>query len=150
MNPQPVQRPHPPILIGGGGEQLTLRVVARHADVWHGFGDLATLKHKIDLIDTYARDYGRDGREIVKSADASIWVGELPDWAANRLAQLFGRPAEQIRNSIIQGDPTAIEHKLRPYVEIGITRFIVSAGTADLVENWRRISEQVIPRFAHE
>ncbi|HLZ10418.1 MAG TPA: LLM class flavin-dependent oxidoreductase, partial [Chloroflexota bacterium] len=38
LNPQPIQRPHPPIVIGGGGEQLTLRVVARHADVWHGFG----------------------------------------------------------------------------------------------------------------
>jgi alkanesulfonate monooxygenase SsuD/methylene tetrahydromethanopterin reductase-like flavin-dependent oxidoreductase (luciferase family) len=147
INPQPVQRPHPPILIGGGGEQLTLRVVARHADVWHGFGDLATLKHKIELIDTYARDYGRAGHEIVKSADAAIWVGELPDSAVNRLAKVSGRAPTAVRSSIIQGDPAAIEARLRPYVDLGITRFIVSAGSLDAVENWRRVSEQVIPRF---
>jgi len=147
MNPQPVQRPHPPILIGGGGEQLTLRVVARHADVWHGFGDIPTLQHKIDLIHGYAPDYGRDGTKIVKSTDASIWVGELPDSVVTRLAELFGRPAEQLRASILHGDPASIEQRLRPYVDIGITRFVVSAWSPEFVDNWQRISEEIIPRF---
>jgi alkanesulfonate monooxygenase SsuD/methylene tetrahydromethanopterin reductase-like flavin-dependent oxidoreductase (luciferase family) len=149
INPQPVQRPHPPIVIGGGGEQLTLRVVARHANVWHGFGDLATFKRKIDLINGYAGDYGRDGREIVKSSDASIWVGEVPDWAVDRMARLTGRSADQVRGSLIQGDPASIEQKLRPMIDLGITRFMVSAGSPEFVDNWRRISEEIIPRFAN-
>lgn len=148
INPQPVQKPHPPIVIGGGGEQLTLRVVARHADVWHGFGDLATLKRKIDLIDGYARDYGRDGAEIVKSTDAPIWVGELDDVALARLTRATGRSADQLRGSVLHGDPATIVQKLQPYVDLGIRRFIVSAWSLDLADNWRRVSEEIIPRFA--
>ncbi len=149
INPQPIQKPHPPIFIGGGGEQLTLRVVAKHADTWHGFGDIPTLQRKIDLIHTYARDYGRDGASIVKSSDAQIWVGDLPDSAVKRMAEMTGRPPDQVRGSIISGDPAAIEQRLRPYIDIGITRFIVSAGSLDFADNWRRISEEIIPRFAN-
>ena len=137
LNPQPVQKPHPPIVIGGGGEQLTLRVVARHADVWHGFGDPATLKRKIDLIHGYARDYGRDGTKIVMSTDAEIWVGQLPDSTAQHLSQISGRPADQIRGSMLQGDPAAIRQKLQPY----ITR------ERRYEDAKRRVSEQVIPLF---
>jgi len=149
INPQPVQKPHPPIVIGGGGEQLTLRVVARHADVWHGFGDVATLKHKIDLIDGYARDYGRDGGEIVKSTDAPIWVGDLPDAVVARISQIGGRTPEQVRSSILSGDPATIEQKLRPLIDIGIRRFVVGAASLEFADNWRRVSEEIIPRFAN-
>ena len=148
LNPQPIQLPHPPIVIGGGGEQLTLRVVARHADVWHGFGDAETLKRKIDLIGTYAGDYGRNGTDIVKSCDVSIWVGDIPESTVQRLATLNGRPADQVRAGFITGSLADIEAKLRPLIDIGITRFIVSAGSHDLVQNWQRISDEVIPRFA--
>ena len=142
LNPQPVQRPRPPILIGGGGEQLTLRVVARHADMWHAFGDMETLKRKIDLIDGYARGYGRDPAEIVKSTNAAIWVGQPP---AELLARLSGGRRPQ---SLLHGDPATIEARLREYVELGISYFILgSPGGVDL-DNWRRVSEQVIPRFA--
>lgn len=150
INPQPVQRPHPPIVIGGSGEQLTLRVVARHADVWHGFGDLATLKHKIELIDGYAPTYGRSGADIVKSTGVSIWVGDLPDTLVDRMAQQSGRPAAQIRRGLLSGSPAEIEQKLRPYVDLGITRFIVSSMGPGNVDNWRRVSDEIIPRFAND
>jgi alkanesulfonate monooxygenase SsuD/methylene tetrahydromethanopterin reductase-like flavin-dependent oxidoreductase (luciferase family) len=136
INPQPVQRPYPPIVIGGGGEQLTLRVVARHADVWHGFGDLATLKHKIELIDGYAPSYGRSGADIVKSTGVSIWVGDPPS-------------ALPVRGTLLSGSPVEIEGRLRPYIDAGITRFIVSSLGPGNVDNWRRISDTIIPRFAN-
>jgi len=136
LNPQPVQRPRPPILIGGGGEQLTLRVVARHADVWHGFGDAATLKRKIDLIDGYARGYGRDPAEIVKSTNPPIWVGEPPE----------AGPGGRRPGPLISGDPAAIEARLREYVDLGIGYFIVGMPGPGF-ENWRRVSEQIVPRF---
>jgi len=139
LNPQPVQRPRPPILIGGGGEQLTLKVVARHADIWHGFGDLETLTRKMTLIDEYARGYKRDPSQIARSTNVSIWVGEPQAAMLERL----GRGAR----SVISGTPEQIEARLREYVAAGITYFIVgSMGGVDL-NNWQRISDQVIPRF---
>jgi alkanesulfonate monooxygenase SsuD/methylene tetrahydromethanopterin reductase-like flavin-dependent oxidoreductase (luciferase family) len=140
LNPQPVQRPRPPILIGGGGEQLTLRVVARHADIWHGFGDVATLRRKVELIDGYARRYRRDPAEITRATSVSIWVGEPPEALLARLGERGGR-------SLISGTPEAIAARLREYVDAGITYFVVgSAGGVDL-DNWRRVSEQVVPLF---
>ena len=148
LNPQPIQTP-PPILIGGGGEQLTLRVVARHADIWHGFGDPATLRRKIELLDGYAREYGRDPESIAKSTNVTIWVGDrVPDDVVELLAKTSGRPAEQIRQAMIQGDPAAIEARLREVIALGISYLIVGGGHHSLTDNWRRISEQVIPRFA--
>jgi len=141
LNPQPVQRPRPPILIGGGGEQLTLRVVARHADIWHGFGDPATLKRKIDLLDGYARGYGRDPAEIVKSTTVSVWAGDPPEAVLQRAGGgRGGRPP-------IAGSPAAIEARLREYVDVGITYFIVGSFGGLNLDNWRRVSDEVVPRF---
>jgi len=148
LNPQPIQKPHPPILVGGAGEQLTLRVVAQYADVWHGFGDPATLRRKIELIEQYAPDYGREGADVVKSTTVSIWVGDLTDAELQRLSRVVERPAEQIRATTISGDAQQIESRLRAFVDVGITDFIVSAYGPTELPNWRRISEQIIPRFA--
>jgi len=140
LNPQPVQRPRPPILIGGGGEQLTLRVVARHADIWHGFGDLATIKRKIALIHDYARGYGRDPAEIAISTNVPIWVGGDPPTAGG--PQRAGTPPA----NVLSGDPAAIEARLREYIDLGIGYFIVGMPGPGF-ENWRRVSEQIVPRF---
>ncbi len=149
LNPQPVQRPRPPILIGGGGEQLTLRVVARFADMWHGFGDIPTLRHKIELIDAYAPHYGRSGADIVKSTNVQIWVGPITDDVARRIAGSSGRSADQIRASIISGTPAEIETRLRAYIGAGITHFVVSAMGPSFGDNWENISREIIPRFAN-
>jgi probable F420-dependent oxidoreductase len=68
LNPPPVHRV--PILIGGGGERKTLRLVAEHADIWHGFGDADTLAHKNEVLDRWCAQIGRDPGEIERSADA--------------------------------------------------------------------------------
>jgi len=70
--PPPVQRPHPPIWIGAGGEKVMLPLVARHADVWHGFGSAETLAHKSALLDRFATEAGRDPGDIGRSTSLSI------------------------------------------------------------------------------
>ncbi len=67
LNPPTVRRPLP-ILIGGGGEKVTLRLVARYADMWHGFGDIATLERKNRIIDEWCRQVGRDPAAIERCA----------------------------------------------------------------------------------
>jgi probable F420-dependent oxidoreductase len=66
LHPAPTRKI--PIPIGGGGEKVTLRIASEHADVWHGFGDLATVKHKVSVLNQWCRKAGRDPHDIRKSS----------------------------------------------------------------------------------
>lgn len=75
LNPAPTR--DIPILVGGGGEKKTLRIVAEHATIWHCFGDLETLSHKNAVLDQWCADLGRDPGEIERSAAAEAGPDEL-------------------------------------------------------------------------
>jgi alkanesulfonate monooxygenase SsuD/methylene tetrahydromethanopterin reductase-like flavin-dependent oxidoreductase (luciferase family) len=68
--PKPIQQPIP-ILVGGGGEKKTLRITAKYADMWHGFGDAETLAHKLEVLDGWCKELGRNPAEIERSAGTS-------------------------------------------------------------------------------
>lgn len=72
LYPRPVQAPHPPIWIGASGERKMLPLVARHADVWHTFGDPATIARKSALLDDLAAEAGRDPAAIARAASLSL------------------------------------------------------------------------------
>jgi F420-dependent oxidoreductase-like protein len=76
-SPQPLRRPHPPILIGGGGEKKTLRLVARHADIWHGFGDPELVERKHRILDEWCDKEGRDPAAIERSVTVNGGPAEL-------------------------------------------------------------------------
>jgi len=67
LNPAPTRKI--PVLIGGGGERKTLRLVARHADIWHSFSDVVTLRRKSEILARHCADAGRDPDEIEKSVE---------------------------------------------------------------------------------
>jgi F420-dependent oxidoreductase-like protein len=71
-HPKPIQRPHPPIWIGAGGEQLMLPIVARQADAWHAFGSDDSMARKSRLLDQLAEKAGRDPKAILRSASLSL------------------------------------------------------------------------------
>jgi F420-dependent oxidoreductase-like protein len=62
--PQPIRSGGPKILVGGGGERKTLRLTARYADMWNGFGTVDDIRHKLDVLERHCRDVGRDPSEI--------------------------------------------------------------------------------------
>jgi F420-dependent oxidoreductase-like protein len=70
--PRPAQQPHPPIWIGASGEKVMLPIVARHADVWHGFGETRALIRKSGLLDELAQKEGREPSAIARASDLSL------------------------------------------------------------------------------
>lgn len=77
LNPAPTREI--PILIGGGGERKTLRIVAEQANIWHGFGDAETIAHKHEVLDQWCRRIGRDPAEIERSAGVNPQPGRVPE-----------------------------------------------------------------------
>jgi probable F420-dependent oxidoreductase len=82
LNPAPTRKI--PVLIGGGGEKVTLKLVAKHADIWHTFGDPATLTRKTAILDQHCVDVGRNPAEIERSAG----VGRNPKELGPQLRDL--------------------------------------------------------------
>jgi len=79
-NPAPTRQI--PVLVGGGGERKTLRVVAEHADVWHSFGDVEELRRKSAILDEHGAAVGRDTGALV---ERSVGVGAPPEAVADDL-----------------------------------------------------------------
>jgi probable F420-dependent oxidoreductase len=84
LNPPPTRKI--PVLIGGGRERKTLRLVAEHADIRHGFGDAETIAHTHAVLDEWYRRLGRDPRDIERSAGVAPTPGRLPEDVADYVA----------------------------------------------------------------
>ncbi|WP_158888786.1 LLM class F420-dependent oxidoreductase [Amycolatopsis anabasis] len=82
LNPAPTRKI--PVLIGGGGEKKTLRMVAEHADIWHGFGDPDVVERKVKILDEHCAAVGRDPAEI----ERSVGVDGTPEELGDRLLGL--------------------------------------------------------------
>ncbi len=80
LNPAPVR--DLPIMIGGGGEKKTLRIVAEHAHIWHSFGDAATLRRKSAILDEHGAAVGRDTASLV---ERSVGVDKPPADVADEM-----------------------------------------------------------------
>jgi F420-dependent oxidoreductase-like protein len=101
-SPQPLTRPHPPILIGGSGEKKTLKLVARYADACNLFGDPATVRHKLDVLRRHCEAEGRNYDEIEKTVLLSFDLG--PDGSrAGEFVQRLGAYAEVGVQTVIGG-----------------------------------------------
>jgi probable F420-dependent oxidoreductase len=82
LNPAPTRKI--PVLIGGGGEKKTLRLVAKHADIWHSFADAGVLERKLGILRQHCSDAGRDAGEI----EISTGVHGTPAEVAPPLVEL--------------------------------------------------------------
>jgi F420-dependent oxidoreductase-like protein len=91
LEPKPVQKPHPPVMIGGGGEQLTLRVVARHADACNLFGSPPQVRHKLEVLRRHCEAEGRDYDQIERTCLTSLVLGR-DEQALKLKAERMGIP----------------------------------------------------------
>jgi alkanesulfonate monooxygenase SsuD/methylene tetrahydromethanopterin reductase-like flavin-dependent oxidoreductase (luciferase family) len=149
--PKPVQRPHPPIWVGGMGEKKTLRVVAEHADGWNAFPlPVPQLQQKLDVLRGHCEAVGRDYDAITKQLgfrpivreDSTELEAEL-----TRFAQQSELSLERARQMAIAGTPEEIATYLAPYVELGFEMFLLMERTPLDHETLRLFMQGVVPRL---
>ena len=122
-DPKPVQQPHPPIWIGGGGEQLTLRVVARHADRSNFGGKPDEFAHKTEVLQEHCKAVGRDYDEIRKTWSPEVFVRETEQEVIDGGSRSFwGEPFDSWRDGNLVGTPEQVAEKLLAYQDARLLR----------------------------
>ncbi|HYB40741.1 MAG TPA: TIGR03560 family F420-dependent LLM class oxidoreductase, partial [Candidatus Methylomirabilis sp.] len=82
LDPKPLQTPHPELMIGGGGERVTLRIVARHADHWNVWGGPKVLARKGAILDEHCATAGRDAKGITRSVNMALCITDKKEEVA--------------------------------------------------------------------
>jgi F420-dependent oxidoreductase-like protein len=119
-SPRPIQAGGPPILVGGGGEQRTLRIAAKFADLTHWFAlGLDALRHKDEVLIRHCEEIGRDPATIERTIGAPVIA--MPTEAEAKAFIEFLPPER--RASVVAGTPEQVVDVLGQYVEAGFTGF---------------------------
>ena len=125
-NPKPIQKPHPPIMVGGGGERNTLRIVAKYADACNLFGSIETIKRKLSILKEHCKNVVRDYDSILKTKLGIVLIDNDKEVLNKRVNELFkGMPNEQIREFVIYGTQEEVLREVESFENAGIEYFIV-------------------------
>jgi alkanesulfonate monooxygenase SsuD/methylene tetrahydromethanopterin reductase-like flavin-dependent oxidoreductase (luciferase family) len=148
-DPPPVQA-RLPLLIGGGGERKTLRIVARYADACNVGGGFDNVKHKDEVLRRHCAEVGRDEAEIERTVGAGVVVIRDTEAEARRVLE-----AMFVRNGHAPtwqdqpvGTPEQVADRLRPYLGIGFRHFIFGFPAPHDAESMERLAREVRPMLA--
>lgn len=143
LAPKPLQDPLP-LMIGGGGEKVTLRIAAQHADEWNVWGDVARLRQKMGVLDGHCERVGRDPGAIARSAAVLVYLSDDPVQVRRINEEPQARPS-------IAGSASQLADTIAAYAEAGVDELIVpdfhlptGAGAAK-TEFLDRFIEEVAP-----
>jgi F420-dependent oxidoreductase-like protein len=122
-NPKPIQKPYPPIMIGGSGERRTLRIVAKYADACNVFGSVETVKKKLGVLREHCRSVGRDYDSIVKSKLGHIVIEKDKEKVMEAIKSM---PEDRRREYAIFGTPEEVRRQVEIFRDAGIEYLIVN------------------------
>lgn len=150
-NPKPVQQPHPPILIGGAGEQRMLRLVAEHANIWNCPNNVAhELPRKLDVLKGHCERIGREPSTIEISEQCVMVLGRTEDdlrqkmqFARRALGAVF-----DIDKTALRGTPDQLIEAIQARSRQGVTFFTTLFGDLNQPETLELFAEKVAPAFA--
>ena len=118
--PRPISPGGPPILVGGGGEQRTLRIAAKYADMTHWFPlGLEMLRHKTEVLERHCEAIGRDPSTIQRTMATPV----LPVADDRDAARVLERLPAERRAHVVVGSPEQAAEALRPYLDAGFSGF---------------------------
>jgi F420-dependent oxidoreductase-like protein len=147
-DPKPLQSPHPPVWIGGGGEQLTLRVVAKHADCSNFGGKPEEFARKCEILKNHCAAVGRDYDEIRKTWSPEVFIrpteAEIVE-AGTR--SLWNEPFDSWREGNLVGTPEQVAEKIETYRALGCSGFIPWNADYPELQTLELFATEVVPGF---
>ncbi len=133
--PKGVQKPHIPILIGGGGEKVTLKLVAQYGDACNVSGDLKTLEHKFAVLKGHCEAVGRDYESIHRTTGSFCSIADS-DAAALALVPDFSKP--RLSDTSLVGTPATIRQRIAALEALGVQEILMDLPSAtDLTPLYR-------------
>jgi F420-dependent oxidoreductase-like protein len=123
LMPKPVQRPHPELMVGGGGERVTLRIAARHADHWNVWGGPGTLARKGTILEEHCAAVGRDPATLRRSANMVLLLTEGTtevEALKTQFMQRMDRDEESARDTLLAGSAGEVRDKLARLRDTGV------------------------------
>ena len=143
LEPKPVQKPRPPIMIAGGGEQLTLRAVARLADACNIGGDLETVKHKLSVLRRHCEAAQRDYTTIEKTHNNSWLLARDEAAVAAKRQRLAARGP--LRGFV--GTVSEAIDLIGQYRDAGV-QLLMNSDYRNDMESHELMAAEVMPHFA--
>ncbi len=148
--PKPVQKPGPPILIGGAGERKLLRIVAEHADIWNCPNNVAPLlPQRLEALLRHCEAVGRDPSEIEVSEQSVFILGKDERDLSDKIARaraLIGHTFD-IDQTALKGTPEQLVEAIRARHAQGVSFFIALFGDLNRIESLELFAREVLPAF---
>lgn len=157
--PKPIQKPHPPIWIGGGGEKLLLRLVAQLADGWDiPATSPESYSHKVEVLRNHCKEVGTNFDHIERSIDTNIIISQDPamvnkvrewyNWLRGLQSEVASlKPAINVENLFIIGSVSQCTKRIEEYAKAGVQRFKFYFFDYPSLESATIIGKEIIPCF---
>ena len=151
-NPKPLQKPHPPLMIGAHGERVALKIVAKHADMWNTTNaDPDEMKRLIGVIERHGDTVGRNTDEIEKTVMIAMSYNPpkpRAEMITGLVAMMAQTTPEKARDRIVIGSKQECIDKIERYAKAGVTHFIFMQAWPMVVDDEvQAFAEEVIPSF---
>ena len=142
--PKGVQKPHIPLLIGGDGEKVTLKLVAQYADACNVGDDPATVKQKLSVLKQHCATVGRDYESIHRTSTTYCLMADSDEQALKQIpAELKARLGQSVTTALI-GSPETIRKLLATYEEAGVQELVLRFVDGTNLEAIRRFAREFI------
>lgn len=143
--PKGVQQPHIPLMIGGGGERVTLKLVAQYGDVCNLISDPATLEHKFAVLKQHCETVGRDYKSIHRTALTLCVIGDTDEQARARIPAWAGAvfPGDIGAYGLI-GSVETIRQRISTYEAAGVQELVIALPDATHLDTVRQFARTFI------
>jgi F420-dependent oxidoreductase-like protein len=143
-NPKPIQKPHPPIMIGGSGERQTLKIVAKYGDACNIFGSAETVKKKLTVLREHCHSVGRDYDSIVKSKLGHVVIDKDKEKVMELIKDI---PEDRRREYAMYGTPEEVRRQVEAFRDAGIEYLIVNLEPETEVQALEIFANEVVKKL---